>query len=114
DLDNGLFQLAGTLGVFTYKRVYRDGVLQPQAPNGAESGNQVLTSVGWYTIGDAQFVTAPGEVFPFTYEHSFGGPAQDAVAEKAADPAWVVAHMNARWRFIEGLGEDMLGYIFPR
>src|SRR6185295_7019562 len=25
-----------------------------------------------------------------------------------------MAAMSARWRFIEGLGEDMLGYIFPR
>ena len=27
---------------------------------------------------------------------------------------WVRATVTGRWRFIEGLGEDMLGYIFAR
>ena len=27
---------------------------------------------------------------------------------------WVMAALSRRWRFIEGLGEDMVGYIFPR
>ena len=29
-------------------------------------------------------------------------------------PPWVMPHMHARYRFIDGLAEDMLGYIFPR
>src|SRR5262245_647931 len=73
-LDNFLFQLAGGLGVFTYKKVYINGVEQPQAPNGSETGNDVKTDVGWFTIGDGQFVTTPGELFPFTYERGFQGP----------------------------------------
>jgi hypothetical protein len=65
-------------------------------------------------VGDAQFVTTPGELFPFTYEHDFGGLDDLAVPQYGPVHGWVMASMNARWRFIEGLGEDMLGYIFPR
>ena len=113
-LDNFLFQLAGGLGVFTYKRTYINGVLQPQAPNGQESGTDVKTDVGWFTIGDGQFVTTPGELFPFTYARGFQGPDDLAVPQYGPVHGWVMASMGGRWRFIEGLGEDMLGYIFPR
>src|SRR5207253_2792358 len=37
-IDNVLFAAAGTAGVFTYKKVYVNGVEQPQAPNGSETG----------------------------------------------------------------------------
>jgi hypothetical protein len=113
-LDNILFKVAGLFGVFTYKKIYIDGVEQPQAPNGASNGNDVKTDVGWFTIGDGQFVTTPGELFPFTYEHGFQGPDDLAVPEFGPVHGWMMASMSARWRFIEGLGEDMLGYIFPR
>jgi hypothetical protein len=29
-------------------------------------------------------------------------------------PPWPLPHMNAPYRFVDGLGEDMIGYIFPR
>src|SRR5262249_19028229 len=111
-LDNFLFKLAGGLGVFTYKKSYTNGVEQPQAPNGAPLGNDVKTDVGWFTIGDGQFVTTPGELFPFTYEHGFQGPDDLAVPAFGPVHGWVMASMSAPWRFVEGLGEDMLGYIF--
>ncbi len=113
-LDNALFQAAGAAGVFTYKKIYVNGVEQPQAPNGSETGNQVQTDIGWFTIGDAQFVTTPGELFPFTYAHDFSGPDDLAVPSFGPPHGWVMAAMTGKWRFIEGLGEDMIGYIFPQ
>ncbi len=112
-LDNVLFKAAGAAGVFTYKKIYQDGVEVPQAPNGSENGDQVKTDIGWFQIGDAQFVTTPGELFPFTYGHDFSGPDDLAVPEFGPPHGWVMAAMTSKWRFIEGLGEDMLGYIFP-
>jgi len=97
-----------------YKKVYVNGVEQPQAPNGSEQGNQVKTDLGWFMIGDAEFVTTPGELFPFTYVHDFSGPDDLRVPQFGPVHGWVMATLTARWRFIEGLGEDMLGYIFPR
>ena len=72
------------------------------------------TDLGWFMIGDAEFVTTPGELFPFTYVHDFSGPDDLRVPQFGPVHGWVMATLTARWRFIEGLGEDMLGYIFPR
>jgi hypothetical protein len=113
-LDNILFQLGGTIGIFPYKDAYMNGVLVPKGPNGGASGNEFRTDVAWYTIGDGQFVTTPGEVFPFTYVHDFSGPEDLALPEFGPVHGWVMAALSGRWRFIEGLGEDMVGYIFPR
>jgi hypothetical protein len=113
-LDNVLFKAAGAAGVFTYKKIYMNGVEQPQAPNGSENGDQVKTDIGWFQIGDGQFVTTPGELFPFTYARDFSGVDDLAVPEFGPPHGWVMAAMTAKWRFIEGLGEDMVGYIFPR
>ncbi len=113
-LDNVLFKAAGAAGVFTYKKIYVNGVEQPQAPNGSEQGDQVQTDIGWFQVGDGQFVTAPGELFPFTYAHDFSGSDDLAVPEFGPPHGWVMAAMTGKWRFIEGLGEDMLGYIFPQ
>jgi hypothetical protein len=113
-LDNVLFQIGGFLGVFPYKDSYQDGVLVPHQPNGSATGNQFKTDIAWYTIGDGQFVTSPGEVFPFTYMHDFSGPDDLAIPENGPVHGWVMAALSRRWRFVEGLGEDMVGYIFPR
>ncbi len=114
-LDNALFQFGGLFGIFPYKDVYLNGVLQPHQANGSVAGgNQFKTEIGWYTIGDAQFVTAPGEVFPYTYVHDFSGVDDLAVPQYGPVHGWVMAALGRRWRFIEGLGEDMIGYIFPR
>src|SRR5439155_20342901 len=93
----------GDGGVFTYKKVYVNGVEQPQAPNGSETGEDAKTDIGWFTVGDGQFVTTPGELFPFTYAHSFQGPDDLPHPEFGGVHGWVMAAMNARWRFIEGL-----------
>jgi hypothetical protein len=79
-------------------------------------------------------VSIPGEVFPFTYLRSFlgpedmpcpdpnsngacGGPASPTLAcangNPYALPPWLMPHMHTPYRFIDGLGEDMVGYIFP-
>jgi hypothetical protein len=55
----------------------------------------------------------PGEVFPFTYLRGFLGPADMPHPQYGLSP-WVIRHMHAPFRFIDGLGEDMVGYIFPR
>jgi len=114
NLDNAIFQIGGALGVFPYKDVYVNGVQSPRTPDGKEQGNQFKTEVAWYTIGDAQFVTTPGELFPYTYVHDFSGPDDLAVPANGPVHGWVMAALGARWRFIEGLGEDMIGYIFPK
>ena len=83
------------------------------APNGATSGDELKSQVAAFRIGDGSFTSVPGEVFPFTYLRGFLGPA-DMPHPQYGLPPWPLRHMHAPFRFIDGLGEDMLGYIFPR
>src|SRR5581483_7824622 len=88
-------------------------VAHPVAANGATSGDELQSQVAAFRMGDGEFASVPGEVFPFTYLRSFLGP-QDMPKPEFALPPWVLPHMHAPYRFVDGLGEDMLGYVFPR
>jgi hypothetical protein len=114
-LTNALFIAGAQLGVFSARPGYDDNctVEHPPAPNGATSGTELQSQVAAFRIGDGEFVSEPGEVFPFTYLGSFLGP-QDMPNAQYPLPPWVTTHMHERYRFVDGLAEDMLGYIFPR
>ncbi len=117
-LENALFALGGSFGVIPGKDGYVDGRKLTRNAAGIadpfEIANQFQTDVAWYRIGDADFVSAPGELFPFTYVRSFGGPEDQAVPDGANPPPWIMARLSQPYRFIEGLGEDMVGYLFPK
>ena len=116
-LGNALFALGSQLGVIGGKTAFLDGVVVPRGPTGAEiggPGNEFQTDVFWLRIGDGGFASAPGELFPYTYIRSFGGPGDEAVPDPSwSPPPWIVARMNTRWRFVVGLADDMIGYLFP-
>jgi len=117
-LDNALFAIASELGVIGGKTAFRDGVELPRDETGATIDpvrpNEFQTDIVWFRIGDGEFVNAPGEVFPYTYARDFGGPADEAVPDADPPPPWILARLTHPYRFIAGLGEDMVGYIFPR
>jgi hypothetical protein len=128
-LDNGLFIAAGLGQVFPRRPLYVAGVEIPELsqllsdPVGAITSErvpapnvgavEVRTEMVEYRIGDAQFISAPGELFPFTYVRGSQGPGD---MPYPSDPmsAFVTPLMTGKYRFIEGLGEDMIGYLFPR
>ncbi len=113
-LDNVLFQLGASLGVFGQRPAYTKNctVASPILPNGASSGQELRSQVAAFQIGDGEFISIPGEAFPFTYLRGFLGP-QDMPNPTASLPPWLLPHMHTPFRFIDGLAEDMLGYIFP-
>jgi hypothetical protein len=117
-LQNALFALGGAFGVIPGKDGYLDGRLLTRNATGAvdppAQANEFKTEVAWYRIGDADFVSAPGELFPYTYARDFGGPADQAVPDGASPPPWIMSRLSQRYRFVEGLGEDMVGYLFPK
>jgi hypothetical protein len=117
-LENVLFSLAAVIGVIPEKDAYLDGQKLSRLPSGAlvasAPPNEFLTDVLWLRIGDAEFVNAPGEVFPYTYVRDFGGPADQAVPDGAPPPDWVMPRLSQPFRFIVGLCDDMVGYIFPK
>lgn len=134
---NALFDVAGIAGVFGARPGYADPactVPLPPPPSGNAVATFINTQVAGFRIGDGTFVSLPGEVFPFTYLRSFLGP-QDmpcpdpnsngdcggtpnptvacASGNPYALPPWLMPHMHTTYRFIDGLAEDMIGYIFP-
>jgi hypothetical protein len=114
-LGNALFGLGAALGVFAVKPGYNADCSQanPVAANGSSKGDAERSSVAAFRIGDGQFISVPGEVFPFTYLRGFLGP-QDMPDPGPALPPWLIPRMQAPFRFVDGLAEDMLGYIFPK
>ncbi len=113
-LQNALFILGAQLGVFANRPGYNADctVAAPIQANGSSKGESLRSQVAAFQIGDGEFISVPGEVFPFTFLRGFLGP-QDMPDPSAALPPWLLPHMHARFRFIDGLAEDMLGYIFP-
>jgi hypothetical protein len=133
---NDLFAVAGLAGVFAQRPAYDPTctIPVPPPPPGNTVATSIKTQVAAFRIGDGTFVSIPGEVFPFTYLRSFlgagdmpcpdpnssgncGGPADPRVACAKGNPyplpPWLMPHMHTPYRFIDGLGEDMVGYIFP-
>lgn len=113
--ENLLFTAAASAGVFDQRPAYNSdcSVAVPPARNGSTTGTALKTSVAAFRIGDGEFISIPGEVFPFTYLRGFQGPA-DMPNPTPPLPPWLIPHMHTPFRFIDGLGEDMIGYIFPR
>ncbi|HEV2369520.1 MAG TPA: hypothetical protein VGR90_06570, partial [Acidimicrobiales bacterium] len=93
------------------------------------------SAVGVLSLGPVQIAYSPGEVFPFT---EVGGPVDEAqmpfptscYQPSATDPTNpaagdytcgaplpmtpdVSASMTGSYRFLAGLGQDMIGYLFP-
>ncbi|MGI8493142.1 MAG: hypothetical protein ACR2KC_06670, partial [Acidimicrobiales bacterium] len=93
------------------------------------------SEVGVLTVGDVQVTYSPGEVFPFTevggpvdaaqmpfptdcYTPSLAAPAKAAAGNYTcgrplAMTPDISAEMTTKFRFLAGLGEDMIGYLFP-
>jgi hypothetical protein len=113
-LQNELFFLAAALGVFAERPGYSNNCTKqnPVAANGTTSGNEIRSQVAAFQIGNGEFISIPGEVFPFTYLRGFLGP-QDMPIPSDPLPPWLIPHMHTPFRFIDGLAEDMVGYIFP-
>lgn len=107
---NMLFQIGGLLGVFGQRQTYTSGCASPTPPG--QLGAALKTSVAAFRIGDGEFISVPGEAFPFTYLRSYLGP-DDLPRAGVPLPPWPIPHMHAPYRFVDGLAEDMLGYIFP-
>ena len=114
---NALFKAAALAGVFAQRPAYLPGCRRlermPVAPTGQTAGTSIQSQVAAWRIGDAEFIGAPGEVFPFTFFRGPVGP-EDMNYPQYGMPPWPLPYMHAPWRFFDGLDNDMIGYIFPR
>jgi hypothetical protein len=139
-LENNLFLAAFAAGLFPDRQRYSDPScsVTVQAPSpaaasgGAASGSTPQTSylqtdVGVLTLGQVQLTYSPGEVFPVTEVRGPIDEAQMPFPTNCYEPlgerydcgtplpmtAWTSAQMTRRYRFLVGLGEDMIGYMMP-
>lgn len=108
--------LKGPMDNQGYQFLARLGVLDTmaQAKEGAEQ--QIKTWIYALTLGDAQIVTTPGELFPEVFygvakykrsdcpQADTGAPAEPSVRDA----------MTAKYRFMFGLCPDEFGYIVPK
>ncbi|HWD75822.1 MAG TPA: hypothetical protein VG371_11835, partial [Solirubrobacteraceae bacterium] len=116
-VDNALFKVAAFAGVFAERPAYLPGCRKleeaPTAPTGQTAGTSIQSQAAAWRIGDAEFIGAPGEVFPFTFFRGPVGP-EDMNYPQYGMPPWPLPYMHTPWRFFDGLDNDMIGYIFPR
>ncbi len=91
------------------------------------NGTWLKTDVGVLTVGPAQLAYSPGEVFPFTEIRGAIDPRTMPFPTDCYNPQtddywcgnplpmtpFVAAQMTTPYRFQAGLGEDMIGYLFP-
>ena len=114
---NALFKAAAFAGTFAERPAYLPGCHRlervPAAPTGQTAGTSIQSQAAAWRIGDAEFIGAPGEVFPFTFFRGPVGPA-DMNYPAYGMPPWPFPYMHTPWRFFDGLDNDMIGYIFPR
>jgi hypothetical protein len=142
-LENNLFKAAFAAGLFPDRPAYADQECtvptKPQAPGSgasagasaaapaAENPTYLKTNVGVLTLGQVQLAYSPGEVFPLTEVRGAIDEAQMPFPTDCYEPSsenyycgnplpmtpWISAEMTRRFRFLVGLGEDMIGYMFP-
>ena len=114
-VSNLLFGAGAALGVFAERAGYGPGCLVPVGPlpNGSTPGTSLVSDVAAFRIGDGEFVSVPGEVFPFTFLGSFLGP-QDLPNPQGPMTPMLMPLLHAPYRFVDGLAEDMIGYLFPQ
>jgi hypothetical protein len=140
-LENNLFVAAAAAGLLSDRPLYADpgctagaqpgtgavsAQLAPATPAPSAS-IWIKTAVGVVTLGPVQLAYSPGEVFPFTEVRGPIDAAQMPFPTDCYNPAtsdfscgsplpmtpWISAEMNRPYRFLVGLGEDMIGYLFP-
>ena len=142
-LENNLFVAAAGAGLFPDRPLYSDPACTvgaqtssgPQPPGpptgaGAAAGTSPVylkSDVGVVTVGPVQLAYSPAEVFPFTELRGPIDEAQMPFPTNCYEPntndfscgsplpmtPWISAEMNRPYRFLVGLGQDMIGYLFP-
>ncbi|MCW3025810.1 MAG: hypothetical protein JWM29_1242, partial [Solirubrobacterales bacterium] len=141
-LENHLFVAAAGAGLFPDRPLYTDPACTVGAQTGAGATSSppasqsssagaaptwLKSDVGVVTLGPIQLAYSPGEVFPFTEVRGPIDAAQMPFPTDCYDPVtsdfscgaplpmtpWVSAEMNKPYRFLVGLGQDMIGYLSP-
>ncbi len=99
-----------------YQFLSKLGVLDTISLTAGGSEPQVKTWIYAIALGDAQIVTAPGELFPEVFYGVAKYKRSDCPAADTGAPSepGIRDAMTAKYRFMFGLCPDELGYIVPK
>ncbi len=98
-----------------YSFLMNKGVLAQPVTWSSSHGTHVVTKVFVITMGDAQIITTPGELFPEVFYGVANYRRKDCPAAdtgRAPEPA-LRPLMTAKYKFVFGLSPDELGYLVP-
>jgi hypothetical protein len=98
-----------------YKFLANKGVLDTMKLPSEGEAMEIDTVVYAITIGDAQIITAPGELFPEVFygvEKNRRRDCPEADTRRALEPS-ARDRMTKKYKFIFGLCPDEFGYIVP-
>lgn len=142
-LENNFFSAAFAAGLFPDRPAYADpgctvgasfsgsvgtGPAHQPASTRAAAPAYLATDVGVLTVGSIQIAYSPGEIFPFTEVGGPVDPSQMPFPTDCYEPAGggnfncgsplpmtpdIGADMTGSFKFLAGLGQDMIGYLFP-
>jgi hypothetical protein len=125
ELENNFFKAAFAGGLIVDRPSYANSTCT--VPTSSVEGSTYLkTGVGVLTLGPVQLAYSPGEVFPFTEVRGPIDEQQMPFPTNCYEPLsenffcgtslpmtpWTSAEMTRPYRFLVGLGEDMIGYMF--
>lgn len=98
-----------------YAYLASKGVLDTMPPPKEGDASEIETIVYAITIGDAQIVTVPGELFPEVFygvDKHRRDDCPEADTKRPAEPS-VRDRMKKKYKFVFGLCPDEFGYIVP-
>ncbi|HKS41870.1 MAG TPA: hypothetical protein VJX74_14745, partial [Blastocatellia bacterium] len=98
-----------------YSFLASKGVLDTLSPPREGQKIEIETTVHAITIGDAQIITVPGELFPEVFygvERTRRKDCPEADTRRAVEPS-VRDKMTKKYKFVLGLCPDEFGYIVP-
>ncbi len=98
-LDNSLYRLAVGLGVLD---------------RGYSSWGKMRTEMAVFMIGNAMFLSTPGEIYPEIIYGGIESPEGQDFPLQAQETPPLISMMKGRYKFILGLANDEIGYIIPK
>ncbi len=122
DVENWTYQLAFNAGLFP-REAYN---YNPDEPVSDDNMGQLLTEVGFMSLGPARIFNAPGELLPEWflggYDGSLSGPLRKLIEADNPNPPdlsqappgpYLMDLMGGEMPMVFGLTGDELGYIIP-
>ena len=98
-LDNKLYRLAASLGIFT---------------RGLSGWWKIRTEICAWRLGPATFIHEPGELYPEIANGGIESPEGQDFAINPLEVPSLRALTPGEFKFVVGLSNDMIGYIIPK